>query len=77
MVFVAVEVLPVGSNSPAAVGVRISEGERHDFGAASPLSTKPSYLRLTAVDSAFMPKLVELVGPVWTLFAEKLFPCFA
>ena len=30
MVFVAVEVLPVGSKSPAADVVRIFKGERHD-----------------------------------------------
>ena len=34
MVIVAVEILPVGIEPPAGVGVRISKGERHDFGAA-------------------------------------------
>ena len=36
MVLVAVEAVPAGSKTPAAVGVRISKGERHDFGAAAP-----------------------------------------
>ena len=42
MFFVAVEVLPVGSKSPAAVGEPISKGERHDLGTAAPLSTRAS-----------------------------------
>ena len=47
MVFVAVEVLPVGSKPPAAVGERISKGERHDLSAAAPLSTcLPGHLPL-------------------------------
>ena len=40
MIFVAVEVLPVGSTPPAAAVVRISKGGGHDLGAAAPLSTK-------------------------------------
>ena len=44
MVFIAVEVLPVGSKPPAAIGERISKGERHDLGAAAPLSIRASSL---------------------------------
>ena len=40
VVFVAVEVSPVGSKPPAAVGEPISKGEGHDLGAAAPFSTK-------------------------------------
>ena len=40
--FVAVEVLPVGSKSPAAVGEPISKAERHDLGTAAPISTRAS-----------------------------------
>ena len=67
----AAAVLSVGSKPPAAVDVRISEGERPDFGAAVPFSTKTSSLQGSAGGSAFTPKLVEQVGSVWTLFAES------
>ena len=77
MAIVAVEVLLVGSKPPAAVGVRISKGERHDFGTTAQLSTKTSSLQGRAGGSAFTPKLVELVGPAGTLFAEQLSSCFA
>ena len=77
MVLVAVEVVPAWSKPPAAVGVRISKGEIRDFGAAAPFSTKTSSLQGIAGGSAFTPKLVELLGPDWTLFAEQLFLCFA
>ena len=77
MILIAVKALPAGSTSPAAISVRISTGERQGFGAAAPLSTKMSSLRGRVGGSAFMPKLVELVGPTWTLFAEQLPPCFA
>ena len=30
----------MGGKPPAAVGVRISKGERHDFGTAAPFSAK-------------------------------------
>ena len=64
MVFVAVDVSPVGSKPPAADVVRISKGERHGLGAAAPLSTGTSSLQGRAGGSAFMPKLVEVVfGP--------------
>ena len=54
----------MGSEPPAAVNVRISKGERHDFGAAAPLSTKTSSLQERARGSAFALKLVELFGPI-------------
>ena len=69
MIVVAIEALPVGSKSPATFSVPIYTGERHGFDAAAPLSSKTSSLRGRAGDSAFMPKLVELVGPACTLFA--------
>ena len=59
MVLVAVEAMPAGSKPPAAVGERISNGERHDFGAAAPFSTKASSLQGGAGGSAFTPKLVR------------------
>ena len=67
----------MGSKPPVAVGVRILKSERHDFGAAAPLSTKTSSLRGRVGGSAFTPKVVELFGPDRTLFAEQLSPCFA
>ena len=63
MVFVVVEVLPVGNESPAAVVVRISKGERHDLGAAVPFSTTTSSPKGGAGGSAFTPKQVEIFGP--------------
>ena len=42
MVLVAIEVLPVESKPPAAVGERISKDERHDLGATTPLPTRAS-----------------------------------
>ena len=78
MVFVAVEVLSVGSKPPAADVVRISKGERHDLGAAAPFSTMTSSLKGRAGASAFTSKLVELVfGPGSTRLVEKLSPCIA
>ena len=78
VVHIAVVVLPVGSKPPAAIVVRISKSERHDFGAASPYSTETASLHGRARGSAFTPKLVEVVfGPTWTLFAEKLSSCIA
>ena len=46
-----------------AVVVRISQGKRHDFGAAAPFLAKTSSLQGRAGGSAFTPKLVEVVGP--------------
>ena len=74
---VTVEVSPVGSKPPAAVGERISEGERHDLGAASPFSTTTSSLQGRAGGSTSMAKLVEHIGSVSTRLAEKLSPCIA
>ena len=75
MVLVSAEVVPAESKPPAAVVVRTFKGERHDFGAAAPFSTMTSSLQDKAGDSAFTPKLVELVGLAWTLFAEHLSSC--
>ena len=61
MVFVAVEVSPVGSKPPAADVVRIYKSERHDLGAAAPFSTTTSFLQGKAGGSTFTPKLVELI----------------
>ena len=63
MALAAVEVLSMASKPPAAFGVRIPKGERLDFGAAAPFSTKTSSLQGRAGGSAFTPKLVELLGP--------------
>ena len=60
VVFIPVEVLPVGSNPLAADVVRISKDERHDLGAAAPFSTRTSSLQESAGGSAFTPKLVEV-----------------
>ena len=77
MVLVVVEVVPAGSKPPVTLGVRISKGERHDFDVAAPFSTKTSSLQGRAGGSAFTPKMVELFGPAWTLFAKQLSSCFA
>ena len=44
MISVAVEVSLAESKPPVANGERISKGERHDLGAAAPLSTGASFL---------------------------------
>ena len=79
MVHVAVGVLPVGSEPPAAVGERISKGERHDLGAAAPLSTRASSLKQGSAEGLVKssPKLAELFGSGSTGFAEKLSPRIA
>ena len=77
VVLVAVEAMAAGSKPPATVGERISKGERHDFGAAAPFSTKMSSLQGREGGSAFTPKLVEHIGSGSTWFAEKLSPCTA
>ena len=74
MILVVVEASPAGSKPPAAVVVRISMGARHDSGDAAPFSTKTSSMQERAGGSAFTPKQVEVVGPSWILFAEKLSP---
>ena len=63
--------MPTGGKPSAAVGVRISTGDRHVSGAAAPLSNKTSSLPGRVGGSAVMPELVELVGPVSTLFPEQ------
>ena len=45
MVFVAVEVSPAGSKSPAAIDERIFKGKKHDLGASAPLPTRASFLQ--------------------------------
>ena len=68
----------MGTKPPAAVDERISKGGRHDSDAASPHSTTKSSLQGRAGDSAFTPKLVELVfGSGSTRRAEKPSPCIA
>ena len=77
MTLAAVEAVQAVSKSPAAVSVRISTGERQGFRAAALLSTRASSLKGRAGGSAFMPKLVEHVGPASTRAEELLSPCFA
>ena len=72
-----VKAVLAGSKPPAAGGVRISTGESHGFGASAPLSARASSVQGKAGGSAIMPKLIELIGPASTLFAEELSPCFA
>ena len=64
MVLVAVEVVPAGNKPTAAVGVRISKDERHDFGTAAPLPTRASSLEQGRAGGLVKssPKLVELFG---------------
>ena len=75
MILVAVQTLPARTKSRAAVSVRISTGERHDFGAAAPLSTTASSLEQgRAGDSVESPpKLVRHIGSGLT-WAEELSP---
>ena len=72
MVLVVVEaIMPAGSKPPAAVGVRISKGKRHDFDAAAPLPTRASSLEQGRAGGPVPSlKLAEFVGPAWTVFAE-------
>ena len=71
MVFVAVEISPVGSKPPAADGERLSKGGGHDLDAAAWFSTTTPSLQGRAGGSAFTPKLVEFVfGPVSTRVVE-------
>ena len=77
IVLITVEPVPAGGRPPAAVSVGISTGERRSFGASAPLSTRAASLRESVRGLAFMPKLVDLVGPAPTLFAEQLSPPFA
>ena len=70
MFVVAVEVSPVGSKPPAAIGERISKGERHDLGVAAPLSTKASSLEQESAGGPVQssPKLVVHIGSGSTRF---------
>ena len=64
MILIAVEAVPAGSKPPAAVGVRISTGERHGFGTSAPLSIRVPSLQGRAGGSVeSSPKLVKFVGP--------------
>ena len=70
MVFVAVEVSPVGNKPPVADVVHIFKGERHDLGAAVPLSTRTFSLEQGSAGSPVQssPELVNRTGrdqPGW------------
>ena len=54
----------MGSKPPAAVGVRIPKGERHDFGTAAPLPIKALSLEQGRAGGPVKssPKLAELSG---------------
>ena len=45
MILGAVEAVPAGSKPLPAASARIFTGDRHDFGAAAPLSTRASSLK--------------------------------
>ena len=76
VVLIAVKTIPAGSKPLAAVGVRISTGERQGFGASAPLSTRASPTDVSGAGGlAIMPKLVKLVGPSLAL-SEELSPFF-
>ena len=81
VVFIAVEVLPVGYKPPAAVGERIFKDERHDLDAAALLSTRASSLEQGSagglVQSSPKLLLIERIGSGPTQFEEKLSPCIA
>ena len=79
VIFVVVEVSPAGNKPSAAIGERISKGERHDFGAAVPLSTRASSHEQVSVEGPVqsLPKLVKHVGSGSTRFAEQLSACIA
>ena len=46
LALIAVEAMPTGSKLPAVVIVRIYPGEKHDFSASAPLSTRASFLHI-------------------------------
>ena len=67
----------VSSKPPAGVDERISQGERHGFGASVPSSTRASSPHVgRAGGSAILPKLVELVRAS-TARAEEKLSCFS
>ena len=74
MIFIAVDVSPVGSKPLAAVVVRISKGGRHDLGAAAPLSTRAFSLEPGGAGGPVQssPKLVEHIGSGSSWLAGQL-----
>ena len=71
---VAEVAMPAGSKPPAAVGERISKGERHDLGVAAPLPIRASPFEQEKAGGPVEspPKLVEHIGSGSTRFAEQL-----
>ena len=65
----------MGSKPPAAVGERISKGEKHDLVAAAPLSTNPLEQGSAGGPVQSSPKLVEHIESGSTRFAEQLSLC--
>ena len=77
MVLSVVEAEPASGKPPAGVNVRISTGERRDFGASAPSLTRASSLDLVkSGSSAKLPKLVKLVGSSLTR-ADEISPYFS
>ena len=76
MVLVAVEAVPAESKLPAAVGVRASKGERHDFGTATSLPTRAFSLKQGRAGGPVKssPKLVELGRAGLDLFCRTAIP---
>ena len=63
----------MGNKPPAAVGERISKGERHDLGAAALLPTRAPSLEQAKAGGPMesSPKLVERFETGLTRFAKK------
>ena len=78
MVPVAVETVQAGSKPQAAVNVRISKGERHNFSASAPVSTRASPLEQGRAGGPVKSstKLVDFFRSGSTRFEEKLSPYF-
>ena len=55
MVLVVIEAMPAGNKPPAAVGMLISKGERHDYGAAAPLLTRAASLEQKRAEGPVKP----------------------
>ena len=72
MIFVAVEVSPVRSKPPAAVGDCISNDGRHDLGAAALFSTRTSGRFGFHTEISRVGLRVEI-----NRVAEQLSPCIA
>ena len=66
---IAVQAVLAGSKPTAAVDVRISTGERHDFGATAPLSTRASCL-VQGRAGGPVENLMGRLGP----FLQKAYP---